>query len=104
MEASSALQAAEEWGGLDLDEARGMTADEIHAYFSVGNIEKMFPGSGSTSLGGFSLKECAEAIIAELHDQRITAICEATGMTWTTAKRLNTDELAEIEEDIAGEL
>lgn len=62
----SALQAATEYGGFDLDLAGDMTAQDIRDYFTSANFDRMFPGDDNTQCGGYTLAECAEAVIEEL--------------------------------------
>ena len=69
MKATSALQAATEYGGFDLMQADGMTADDVREYFEANNFYRMF-GSGrnddQTDCGGYSFDECANAVIEHL--------------------------------------
>lgn len=64
----TALQAAQEFGGYDLEIARatGATEDEVRAYFSRENFEAMFGRGQGRECDGWSLDECADAVISEL--------------------------------------
>ena len=63
MKATSALQAAQEYGGWNLEQSADIAADEIIAYFSEDNFRAMFPGEDATECGGYTLDACADAII-----------------------------------------
>jgi len=69
MRATSAIQAATEFGGFDLRAGAGMSADEVRAYFSRENIARMFPGEDASQCGDYSLEECAAAVIDALQAQ-----------------------------------
>ena len=63
MKAGSALQAALEFGGWNLEQDAGIDEQEIRDYFTEENFRSMFPGEDATECGGFSLDECAQAVI-----------------------------------------
>ena len=63
MKAASALQAALENGGWNLGQDAGIGEREIRDYFTEDNFRSMFPGEDATECGGFSLDECAQAVI-----------------------------------------
>lgn len=66
MKASNALQAAFDFGGWNLKKNDQVTAKEISGYFTEDNFRKMF-GAYQDSCGGYSLKECVEAVL-EFHN------------------------------------
>ena len=66
MKASNALQAAFNFGGWNLKKNDKVTAKEISDYFTEDNFREMF-GTDQDSCGGYSLKECAEAVL-EFHN------------------------------------
>ena len=63
MKADNALQAAFEFGGWNSPQSAGISEDEIRNYFTEENFRSMFPGEDATECGGFSLDECAQAVI-----------------------------------------
>lgn len=63
MKALSALQAALEWGGWNLGQDAAIGEQEIRDYFTEQNFRMMFPGEDATECGGYSLDECAQAVI-----------------------------------------
>ena len=63
MKALNALQAALEFGGWNLGQDAGIDEQEIRSYFTEKNFSAMFPGEDATECGGYSLDECAEAVI-----------------------------------------
>lgn len=63
MRAINALTAAIEHGGWDRAQDDGVTDAEVWAYFSVSNFRNMFPGDDASECGGYTLRECAEAVI-----------------------------------------
>ena len=67
-ETETALQAAQEYGGYDLDAARknGETEHGVRDYFSRSNFESMFGHGQGEDCGGWDLTECADAVISEL--------------------------------------
>ena len=66
MKMNNALQAATEYGGFDLTTAENMTAQDVREYFTPENFAKMFPGDETETCGGWTLDECANAVIKEL--------------------------------------
>jgi hypothetical protein len=62
------LQAAQEVGGFDIDQARrdGMTRADVESYFSEDNFRAMFPGDDPTECSGYTLDACAAAVCREL--------------------------------------
>ena len=64
----TALQAAVEFGGFDLKVASdiGMDADAVRDYFSSDNFRNMFPEENPEMCDGYTLNECANAVIKEL--------------------------------------
>lgn len=63
MKAVNALQAALEFGGWNLGQDAKIDEQEIRDYFTEENFRSMFPGEDATECGGFSLDECAQAVI-----------------------------------------
>lgn len=65
-----ALELAQSVGGFDLSQAAGITAAEVREYFTPAAFVEMFGGEPEDycgpCLGGFTLDECAEAVIAHL--------------------------------------
>ena len=70
MQAQSALAAATEFGGFSLEEVAEITDDEVREYFSIDSMQRMFPGDDCHDCGGYSLEDCADAIIEELEELR----------------------------------
>ena len=66
MKKKPVLQAAIENGGFDLALVGDMTAQDIREYFTADNFSRMFPGDDNSHCGGYSLTECANAVIDEL--------------------------------------
>ena len=66
MKATSALQAAFDFGGWNLKQNDKVTAKEILEYFTEHNFRDMF-GDNQNDCGGYTLEECASAVI-EFHD------------------------------------
>ena len=66
----TALQAAAEYGGIDID-AASYTEDEVRAYFTVSNMTALFGCTGEecTTLAGWTLQECADAVCAVLRER-----------------------------------
>lgn len=66
MKATSALQAALEWGGWNLTQDEKPSEEMIREYFTKKNFDRMFGednGDPADRVGGYSLDECAEAVI-----------------------------------------
>ena len=63
MKATGALQAAQEFGGWTLPHTAAIDDQAIRDYFTEDNFVAMFPGDDATECGGYSLDECAEAVI-----------------------------------------
>ena len=63
MRAANALQAAFEFGGWNSPQSAGISEDEIRNYFTAENFRSMFPSEDATECGGYSLRECADAVI-----------------------------------------
>ena len=61
MTATSALQAALEYGGWNERQDANVSEDDIRAYFSPERFLEMFGSAGDC--GGYSLDECADAVI-----------------------------------------
>lgn len=64
MRATSALQAATEFGGFDLAQADGMSADDVRDYFDSANMYRMF--GQCSDCGGYTFEQCAMAVIDAL--------------------------------------
>lgn len=64
MNATSALQAAADYAGLEMSE--DLTREEVEEYFTEENFRYMFPDEDPTDCGGYSLGDCAEAVCEEL--------------------------------------
>ena len=63
MKNTSALNAAIDQGGWNHKQTANIPAAEIRAYFSENNFRAMFGADGAEECGGYSLDECAEAVI-----------------------------------------
>jgi hypothetical protein len=63
--ALSALQAATEYGGYDMAIGKedGDTAADVRRYFSRKHFEKIFGVGEGDECGGYTLDECADAVI-----------------------------------------
>lgn len=63
MLAISALAAALEQGGWNESQNANIDEAVIREYFTEANFRTMFPGEDATECGGYTLAECAEAVI-----------------------------------------
>lgn len=62
--ASSALEAAFEYGGWNMAQDASVNEQEVLDYFTERNFSRMFPGEDPAECGGYTLDECARAVIA----------------------------------------
>lgn len=68
------LDAAIQMGGFDLEVGKNFSRKDVLDYFSEENLDRMFPGSYNREIDGYSLDECAEAIIYYLEVLRAKKI------------------------------